>query len=179
MPDPALVASIETALAGRGARRCGSEIRFRCVVVGHEDRRPSARWHPERHVWRCDVCGVGGGAVDLARRLGIVVGRRTWTSAERRVIARLEAKRCEREAHARALRMAWLDALAELREAQAEVALLRALVRDDMDERAPRTTALLDEIGDAYLRELLAEQRLDEIEAEEREAREGVRRAAA
>src|SRR5206468_732111 len=46
------------------------ELRFRCAA--HDDEHPSARWHPTRHVWRCDACGAGGGYMDLARRLGIV-----------------------------------------------------------------------------------------------------------
>lgn len=75
-------------------------------------------------------------------------------------------------------RSRWLAALAVLRGAQADVDLLKSLIRDDPYERDPRTTAALDALGDPYLRELLAEQRLDEIEAADRERRE-VHRAAA
>ena len=32
---------------------------------------PSARWNRTKHVWYCDVCDTGGGALDLARRLGL------------------------------------------------------------------------------------------------------------
>ena len=50
-------------------RREGRETRFLCPA--HDDHSPSARWNPEKAVWRCDACGAGGGALDLAERLGI------------------------------------------------------------------------------------------------------------
>ena len=52
-----------------------NEIRFRCPAEGHEDRHPSARWNPEKATWFCDVCKAGGGALDLAERLGIPAPR--------------------------------------------------------------------------------------------------------
>ena len=45
------------------------EIRFLCPA--HDDQHPSARWNKAKAVWHCDVCGMGGGALDLAQRLGI------------------------------------------------------------------------------------------------------------
>jgi len=39
----------------------------------HGDANPSARFNPEKLAWCCDVCGAGGGARDLAERLGIEV----------------------------------------------------------------------------------------------------------
>ena len=33
----------------------------------HHDRHPSARWHPVKGVWYCDVCGQGGGLVDALK----------------------------------------------------------------------------------------------------------------
>lgn len=47
----------------------GGEIRFLCIA--HEDHNPSARWNSEKGTWHCDVCGAGGGYVDLAKRLGL------------------------------------------------------------------------------------------------------------
>ncbi|MEW6269278.1 MAG: hypothetical protein AB1689_08290, partial [Thermodesulfobacteriota bacterium] len=108
-----------------------------------------------------------------------VVGRRTPTTAERRATARRAGDQQARAAEQRVRRDRWLAALADLRAAQADVDLVRALLRDDPEERDPRTTALLDAIGDAYLAEQVAEQRLDALEREDRAAREGVRRAAA
>lgn len=179
MSHGALLEAIEAALAVRSGHQQGTEVRYRCAEPDHEDRHPSALWHRQRHVWWCPVCGVGGGSIKLAQRLGIVVGRRKPTSAERRVMAERAADRRKREARSSALRSEWLEVLAELREAQDDVVLVRALMRDDPDERNPRTTAALDRLGDPYLRELLAEQRLDEIEAADRARREEVRGAGA
>ncbi|MFN8545848.1 MAG: AAA family ATPase [Candidatus Binatia bacterium] len=89
-PDPALVAHVTAAVEQRGARRNGIELRTRCVEPArhaHGDAHPSLRWHPDRGVWRCAVCGLGGGAIDLARRLGVELPPRavadtretTWT----------------------------------------------------------------------------------------------------
>ena len=55
-------------LEERGARREGDELRFRCPKPDHHangDARWSARWHPEKGVWRCDVSGEGGGTLNL------------------------------------------------------------------------------------------------------------------
>lgn len=70
-PSPDLLAAVTAAIEARGCRREGTELRMRCPDPAHEDVHPSARWHPERGVWRCDACGLGGGAVDLAARLGV------------------------------------------------------------------------------------------------------------
>lgn len=48
--------------------------RFRCLnPEQHEngDAHTSADWNPGKAVWKCRVCGDGGGAYELARRLGI------------------------------------------------------------------------------------------------------------
>ena len=50
---------------GPGVRR-GREIAFLCPL--HDDHNPSLRVNPERNVWYCDPCTVGGGVVELARR---------------------------------------------------------------------------------------------------------------
>lgn len=70
--DPALIASLTRACEDRAGRPIsgGREIRFRCPA--HQpDAHPSARWNPEKAVWRCDACEAGGGAIELADLLGI------------------------------------------------------------------------------------------------------------
>lgn len=67
--NPEIVRQIEAAVWDRGAQAKHGELHFLCPA--HDDHRPSARWHCEKHVWHCDACGTGGGALDLARRLGI------------------------------------------------------------------------------------------------------------
>jgi DNA polymerase-1 len=47
------------------------EVQFRCPLPDHEDAHPSARFNAEKGAWFCDVCGIGGGAYDLAERLGL------------------------------------------------------------------------------------------------------------
>jgi hypothetical protein len=68
-PPLELVAALSRAVKALSARREGRETRFLCPA--HDDHSPSARWNPEKAVWRCDACGAGGGALDLAERLGI------------------------------------------------------------------------------------------------------------
>lgn len=51
-------------LSGPGVRR-GREIAFRCPL--HDDHDPSMRTDPEKGVWYCDPCAVGGDVVRLAR----------------------------------------------------------------------------------------------------------------
>jgi hypothetical protein len=63
------IANLLAAIESRLPRREGRETRFLCPV--HEDHNPSARWNSEKHVWHCDACGAGGGAYDLAKRLGV------------------------------------------------------------------------------------------------------------
>jgi len=77
--DPAVVEAVTRAVEARGGRRERSELRFTCPEAerhANGDAHPSARWHPGKQVWRCDVCGAQGGALDLARRLGVDVPRR-------------------------------------------------------------------------------------------------------
>ncbi len=71
-----LATDIEAAIAKRDGRKEGAEIRFRCPNPNHADAHPSARWNPRKGVWHCDACGSGGGAIDLARRLGLEVPER-------------------------------------------------------------------------------------------------------
>ncbi len=74
--DPDLTDAITRACEDRAGRPLagGRELRFRCPAPGHADRHPSARWHMDKQVWRCDACGAAGGAIDLARLLGLPLG---------------------------------------------------------------------------------------------------------
>src|SRR5215213_4113803 len=68
----ALRDQLEAAVMERDGERLPSgEVQFRCPLPDHEDIHPSARFNGEKGAWFCDVCGVGGGAYDLAERLGI------------------------------------------------------------------------------------------------------------
>ena len=67
--DPQFIQRLEAAIEQRNARPHGREIRFLCPA--HDDHNPSADWHTEKHNWKCRSCDVGGGAIDLARRLGV------------------------------------------------------------------------------------------------------------
>ena len=67
--DPELLRQLEQAVLQRAGKAAGKEIRFTCP--SHDDEHPSARWHTEKMVWFCDVCGTGGGAYQLAKLLGI------------------------------------------------------------------------------------------------------------
>lgn len=67
-----LRAEVEAAIAERHLQpAAGGEQLFLCPA--HDDHHPSARYHPGKGVWHCDVCGEGGGYVDLAKRLGITL----------------------------------------------------------------------------------------------------------
>jgi hypothetical protein len=68
-PPVGLLSQLETAILGRQGRREGRETRFLCPA--HDDHHPSARWNPEKKTWVCDACRVGGGWVDLSKRLGL------------------------------------------------------------------------------------------------------------
>jgi hypothetical protein len=64
-----VIVALDQAVMERGGRREAGEVRFVCPV--HDDHHPSARWNRGKAVWCCDVCKAGGGARDLALRLGI------------------------------------------------------------------------------------------------------------
>jgi hypothetical protein len=59
------VVELAERLSGPGTRR-GKEVFFRCPF--HDDRNPSLRVDPDKGVWYCDPCAVGGNVVELARR---------------------------------------------------------------------------------------------------------------
>ncbi len=46
------------------------------------DAHPSCRLNPEKNTWYCDPCGRGGGALDLARELGVDLRSLTASSAK-------------------------------------------------------------------------------------------------
>ena len=78
-------------LEQRGARREGDELRFRCPKPEHHahgDAHPSARWHPEKGVWRCDVSGEGGGTLNLRWLLLMQAGTDTVPSGRSRALHR-------------------------------------------------------------------------------------------
>lgn len=64
-----IITKIEEAILSRNGQDKGDEIYFLCPT--HDDHNPSARWNSQKQAWFCDVCGVGGGYVDLASNLGI------------------------------------------------------------------------------------------------------------
>lgn len=68
---PDFLAAIDSATRAREGTSEDGEIRFRCPADGHPDEHPSAQWNRDKAVWRCKVCKIGGGALDLAARLGI------------------------------------------------------------------------------------------------------------
>ena len=51
-------------VTGLGEKR-GREVAFLCPL--HDDHNPSLRVNPEKGVWYCDPCGVGGDVVRLAQ----------------------------------------------------------------------------------------------------------------
>ena len=155
----------------------GTRGRTRCPI--HRGRNPQAFRYSERN-FCCFSCGEHGDVVDLAERLlgldfrsalahcatlGGVAPVRADAMSVRLAIeyrARLAAERAAQETR---WHDEWAACLGDLREAQAGTALFRALVRDDREEQDTRTTTLLDELGDAYLAEQVAELRLDDVEA--------------
>src|SRR5215210_703122 len=52
-------------LSGSAGVRRGREIAFRCPL--HDDHDPSLRVDPDKGVWFCDPCLMGGDVVELAR----------------------------------------------------------------------------------------------------------------
>src|SRR5262245_39876392 len=76
-------AEVTRLLEQRGARRERNELRFPCPQPEHHangDTHWSARWHPDKGVWRCDVSGMGGGALNL-RWLLNMDQRASWNGA--------------------------------------------------------------------------------------------------
>lgn len=70
---PALVADIERALAVKGYQRNGWSKPVRCVLAHHEhdDERPAASWHGEKHIYSCLKCGE---TAMLAHELAAAIG---------------------------------------------------------------------------------------------------------
>ena len=65
------LADLELAVWARQGRpiKGGAEVQFICP--SHADRNPSARYNLESHVWTCDGCRAGGGALDLADKIEV------------------------------------------------------------------------------------------------------------
>ncbi len=81
---PGDAAALRAAVLARGGCEMPrGEIRFSCPA--HDDAHPSARFNTEGAVWRCDACSAGGGAIDLAQRLGVEIEPRG--KADRRIVA--------------------------------------------------------------------------------------------
>ena len=68
---PDFLDRLDSATMSRDGKPERGEIRFRCPSGQHQDKTPSARWNRAKATWTCDQCGVGGGALDLADRLGV------------------------------------------------------------------------------------------------------------
>ena len=66
--------SLTVAIEARSGKHKGAEIIFTCP--SHEDEHPSARYNVKKAVWTCDPCGGGGGALDLAKLLGVCLPER-------------------------------------------------------------------------------------------------------
>lgn len=74
-PEPRLVEAITAAVRARGGSGFrNGEFSFRCPQVephAADDARHRASWNPDKAVWWCLRCRLGGGARDLGRRLGV------------------------------------------------------------------------------------------------------------
>lgn len=66
------IAEVENRIWDRNGIKKGKEIFFLCPLPLHQDKNPSCRWNTEKHVWYCDVCGIGGGWRALASLLGLL-----------------------------------------------------------------------------------------------------------
>lgn len=73
--------SLTVAIEARSGKHNGAEIIFTCP--SHEDEHPSARYNVKKAVWTCDPCGAGGGALDLAKLLGVCLPEREAKAALR------------------------------------------------------------------------------------------------
>lgn len=72
--DPGLVARVDAAVRQRNPVQKKDETFFTCPnSAGHRngDQHPSCRWNLSKGTFYCDPCGKGGGAVELARLLGV------------------------------------------------------------------------------------------------------------
>jgi hypothetical protein len=82
-----LKVQVTAAVEARGGVRRGESrwLSFPCPNGGahaHGDRTPSAGWEPGEGVWKCLGCKLRGGAVDLARRLGVPLPERREQGAQ-------------------------------------------------------------------------------------------------
>lgn len=82
--------AVESRLRGLGAKERRGELWFLCPV--HNEREPSAAYHPEKRIWYCQACGAGGGLVGGSHPIAPLLGIETGGTLD------LEAIRAEREA---------------------------------------------------------------------------------
>ena len=76
-------ARVTACLLDRGGRMVGGELR--CTCWNHSpDEHPSLRWNTKKHVFHCDACGIGGGAIEAARALGLLDDVGALRSTERK-----------------------------------------------------------------------------------------------
>jgi hypothetical protein len=120
---------VEAALQARGAVRRGRHLRFACVA--HPDERPSADFDPVQGVWICRSCHAGGGARDLAQRLGLE------TEAPRPVLRPPRMPPPPRGVSRAAWRPAWLAVCERTRREDRRLAAFREVFRvsDALRER--------------------------------------------
>lgn len=147
--------------------------RIPCPV--HDGSKPNFSFRD--NLYNCfSKCGRGGDSIDLVMRLhdigfcdavrhinSRVLGRgpmrRRPGAVGWKTGRRLHPKRPERARYD-----VWKPALDGHLDAAGDAYLYGMLLRDDPSEEKPGTKEFLDQLGDPYLREHLAEQRLDEIE---------------
>lgn len=60
-------------------RRAGNELAA-CCKFHHPDKHPSLRVNLEKGTWFCDVCNIGGGILDLEKKLTGKSDRECWTA---------------------------------------------------------------------------------------------------
>lgn len=116
-------AAVERALESRGARFSRGEWWMLCPA--HAEKTPSAAYRPDTGTWYCQGCQAGGGALDLAARLGLPVGAGRIDPAE---LARLQA---DREAVAASIAESKRLAAMALAEWWRQVGMADALARHD------------------------------------------------
>ncbi len=116
-------AMVEREVERRGARFVRGEWWMLCLA--HAEKTPSAAYRPDTGTWYCQGCRQGGGALDLAARLGLDVGDGRIDPAD---LARLRA---DREALAVEIAASKARAAMALAEWWREVRLTDALSRHD------------------------------------------------
>lgn len=156
-----------------GGRRSGRGWIVRCPA--HHDRSPSLAMHERGgrllvHCWSgCSQSEV----IASLRALGLWPdGRLDSRPLERKPRRYRQHEDRSRE---RAWKLRWAEALEDLREAWRQQQIAETLLREDPSGSDPRLTRLLQPPLDPWLRSMVAEERLNELEATWRREREGGR----